>query len=250
MPVSSGVNVPDCPISIVYKTFIAPEVITAPANPLLDDYFRGDDRWFGDSGSSRSSQSTTVTLDPSSATGQYDTPSQLFGSTVGYDEESDVTPCTHCAPPYGDWCLVTGATPGCSKVANPGQNGNVLSVVHPPRVSDTEIMVLIDVVGFNPCGHVGVPGIDAHLTIHFRLVNPNGAEFRLYGSHDGFPWHELYINGVLVYKHDPCCTQEGPWSLPGSGEWFYKPKDENDQCHIPITGTPLDQWQPVPDKEP
>ena len=179
------------------------------------------------------------------------TPANLFGVTSTYDDHpdgSDVTPCAHCAESFGDWCFAQEATPECVDFAVDGQDGNVLKIEHFP-VSDTEVKVKLDVIGNNPCEDGDVPAIDVDLTIHFRQSctdgEPGPMEFRLYGDHDGFPWHELYINGVAVYRHDPCLTQDTPSRL-------FDPLERNfttiDAHHPLLLGgqTPLDQWQAVP----
>jgi len=240
-------------VEIRYKTFIAPEVVVTPWNPKIDDFFAGDNRWFQyEGGSSRTYQSTSVTVDPRNEDGgKVGTPTNVFGQTRGYDDEpdgSDVTACPHCAGDFGDYCLLPDASVNCTMTAVAGQNGNVLDVVH-NRISDSEVTVHFDVVATNPCasGIYGpdAPPIDAHLTIHLRQLCVDGVlqpmEFRLYGTHDGFPWHELYVNGTKVYDHDPCCTQETPWSLFGVGDHVY---EASDLCHLQTP--PLNEWRLVP----
>jgi len=240
-------------IEILYKTFIAPSAVETPPDPLLMDFFAGDNRWFGYGASpSRTLQSALVTLDPAKPTGQAGASIGQFGTTHGYDDDpdgSDVVACPHCAGDYGDWCLLPGATADCVLTAVAGQNGNVLSVTH-TRISSTEVEVRFDLVGGNPCaaGIIGpdAPPINATLTVRFREVCANAtlqpAEFRLYGTHDGFPWHEVYINGSAVYEHDPCCTGEGPSSLfGGEGEHYF---EATDLCHQ--QDPPLNQWRRVP----
>ena len=239
-------------VEVRYKTFIAPDAVVTPPHPDLLDFFAGDNRWFGyDAMPSRSLQYTLVTVDPSILNGQSTSPTNEFGTTMGFGDHpdgSDVTSCAHCAESYGDWCLKASATAECIETAVAGQNGNILSIQH-SRVSETEVKVQINLVGQNPCAAdiVGpdAPPIDAHLTLHFRQLCTDGTlqtmEFRLYGTHDGFPWHELYINGTAVYTHDPCCTHEDPDSLFGSGDHNY---ETNDLCHS--QSPPLNEWRQVP----
>ena len=232
-------------VAIVYKTFIAPNAI---ASPTGFKFFEGDNRWFSTGGNSRTFQGASVTVNPAIASGLAGSPSNAFGPTFGYQNDpagSDVIACTHCAGPYGDWCIAPGASRECVDLAQIGQNGNVLQVSS-TRINDSEIRVNVNAVGYNPCltGAL-VPAIDANLTIHFKQECLSGVlepmEFRLYGTHDGFPWHELYLDGNGVYQHDPCCTGEGPLSLPGEGEHDYEAADA---CHL--TSPPLDQWRQVP----
>ncbi len=241
-------------VEIRYKTFIAPDVVEVPADFASYDYLKGDNRWFGYAAApSRSFQSTWVTVNPYTASGKAGPKTQMFGETRGYDDDpdgSDLTPCAHCALSYGDWCLAPGATAECIDTAQAGLGGNVLSITH-QRVNQSEVRLDWNLIGFVPCGYQPVtPGIDAHFTVFFRQIC-NAAtlgtmQFKVVGSHDGFPWHEMYVNGILVYQHDPCCTGEDPTSLFGSGEWEYQPRDANDLCHDPLLGQPLQTWQSVP----
>jgi hypothetical protein len=253
-PVSVGPAVTQPPsnystVEIVYKTFIASEIVaTIGWNPLLYDYVGGDARWFAQAGSSRTYQSTRATVDPRILNGQVGFPAQFFGTTNGFNDSptgSDVYPCLHCSGPYGHWCLAPGATVDCSGTPISGQNGNVLAVLPLPRVSESEIAVKLIVVGYLGCGS-GAPAIDVRLTLHIRQRCQAGIllpmEFRGLGQHDGFPWHELFLNGVNVYYHDPCCTGETPNDLFGSGDRFYD-VDEATPCDDDVN---LGPWQPVP----
>jgi hypothetical protein len=101
----------------------------------------------------------------------------------------------------------------------------------------------LDLVGHNPCVSLeSSPGIDVHLEIEFRQLCEGGAwkpiEYRVAsGQHDGFPWHEMYINGIAVYTFDACTMEGGPsvMSLFGSGE-----------INMLLREPALGQWRPVP----
>ena len=74
-------------------------------------------------------------------------------------------------------------------------------------------------------------------------------KFRLLGDHDGFPWHELFINAIPVYQHDPCLTADTPNSLfPFLGNYPFE-YDANHPALLP-SGIPLDEWQVVPNLDP
>jgi len=248
-------------VGVVYKTFIAPEAIqTSGLAFWLWPYYKGDGRRFG-GGTSRSSQSTSVTVDPRVTNGQVGTPTQGFGTTVGYDNDpefEDVFRCEFCPVDfdnYDDFCLTVSPSADCTATAVAGQNGNVLSIQH-SRVDDEVVQIQFDLVGYVACSSGPDPAIDAHIELSFRQECENGVlqpmEFMLVGNHDGFPWHELYIKGVPVYEHDPCCTREGPGSLVGSGEWPYSPAPDDPPfpCHPFLTGIRLSTWQPLPGLDP
>ncbi len=237
------------PVELRLRLFIAPEAVELIAAFWLYDFDAGDNRWFNYNGISfRSFQQTVMTLDPKAANGgPVGSTTNLFGQTVAYYDHpdgTDVTPCAHCAGGYGDWCIVSGATPECAATPAPGQAGNILFIQH-WRESTVEVKAQFDARGYNGCEGAQVPALDATLTIHVRQVCENGSltpiEFRLYGEHDGFPWHELYLNQVMIYGHDPCCTGEGPMSLFPPREHDF---EATDSCHF--SKTPLNMWQPVP----
>ena len=56
------------------------------------------------------------------------------------------------------------------------------------------------------------PDIDAEVRIFVRRT-ANGMEAKITGSHDGFPAHELYVNGVQVHAYDPVAAGKSPTSL-------------------------------------
>ena len=105
------------------------------------------------------------------------------------------------------------------------------------RIDQDTIRVRIDVVGANPC--VTGPAIDVHVDVYVRQIcGPNGLappEYRVEGMHDGYPWHELYINGTAVYFYDPYVWGGSPSSLWGDGDW-----------NVHWTVPAIANWRPVP----
>jgi hypothetical protein len=175
----------------------------------------------------------------------------MFGETRAYDDNpdgSDVTACQHCALPYGDWCLAPGASAECIATAQAGLNGNVLSIAH-ERIDQSEVRIDLNLTGFVPCGAQPLtPAIDAHFSAFFKQICQSGSlgpmQFKVLGDHDGFPWHEMYINGVAVYLHDPCCTMDTPTALfGGSGEYHFDTDDPETECD---DGQVLGNYQQVP----
>ena len=230
-------------IDVQYKTFIATEVVeTFPIPEFVYPFYAGDNRWFSAAAGptdGRSYQACTVTTNPGSVSGiLIGLPVKGFGESIGYDNEdgSDVTPCTrYCAHGYGDWCFLPTETPECVlTLAVTSDNLRVDAT----RIDSQEFMLHILVAGGNPCAPPS-PTIDVDLSLIFRQQCAGGvlgnAEFRGYGVHDGFPWHELYINGALKYSHDPCATGEDPWSL-------FPPAEHHFEQDLPG----FDEWQGAP----
>lgn len=82
----------------------------------------------------------------------------------------------------------------------------------------TERHIRMTTVAYNPCviGPLGIePAIDVNLVFAYRQICLDGVlqpmEYRIVsGSHDAFPWHELYLNGTEIYRFDPCTHPGGP----------------------------------------
>lgn len=57
------------------------------------------------------------------------------------------------------------------------------------------------------------PHLDYEIT--FVLVGDDDGDvsYTIFGKHDGFPAYEIYLNGQLVYSHDPIATGNAPVAL-------------------------------------
>ena len=77
--------------------------------------------------------------------------------------------------------------------------------------------VSLYVAGGNPLLRAG-PAIDGEF---FLSVKEDGGDiyYQIYGSHDGFPSHEISINGTLILNHDPVALNQGPGSLAPPAEF-------------------------------
>jgi hypothetical protein len=237
-------------VEIQYKTFIACEVAgPTPPDPWLYDFFRGDDRGFGyafGAVDSRTFQRVTVTVDPSNETGLIGTAMQVMGITQGFDDDPDGSDVTPLATPtcmgqcsYG---FVPGATPECTGTTpDPVETGKLAIAVTP--IDQSHIQVVVTNRAKDQCEDV-VPAIDVDLVLLFRQTCEDGIlgplEFKASGSYDGYPWHELYLNGIQVFIHDPCVTGDTPNSMfPFIGNYQFEVDGSNNP-------TPLADWQTVP----
>jgi len=65
---------------------------------------------------------------------------------------------------------------------------------------------------------------------------------------DGFPWHELYLNGTEVYRWDPCAPHpfDGAAQTPNANSLFGSGDVTVVNGERP-TATQLAEWQVVPD---
>lgn len=252
-------------VEVQYKTFIQCEVAgPTPWDFTLYDFFRGDNRGFGygtgfGATKSRTFQNVVVTLDPANPTRIVSGPTQLMGITQGFDDEPDGSDVclmgSACAPGLTPTCggecsytFVQGASPECTgTTADPVADGFLDIDVIPD--SPSAFRVVITNRAQDQC-ESAVPKIDVDLVLEFRQICENGVlkplEFRANGSYDGYPWHELYLNGTIVFLHDPCLTGEGPSSMFGSGEHSFDGTGEFPEIDPSQTGRNLSEWQPVP----
>lgn len=236
-------------VEILYKTFISCEVAgPTPPDFTLYDFFRGDNRGFGygfGASQSRTYQKSTITVDPTVPQRQIGLLTQVINISQGFDDSptgSDVVPLI--IPTCGGQCsygFVQGATPECSG-STPDPVGTGLLAITITPLDHLTVLVYYMNRAQDQC-ETFVPGIDIDLNILFRQRCVDGAlqplEYKANGSYDGYPWHELYLNGVLVFSHDPCLTGEGPMSMFPPAEHRFEANEEG----LP---TPLADWQPVP----
>lgn len=208
-------------IEIRYRTFIACEVISdLPADSIDDfscitklfvDYFKGDNRGFNDTiGTSRSHQRFTIYYDL--VTGAWETDSLMeFGETRRY-ASSDVTHVGGACP----FSLNEGAEPNCANVAFNGDNNGSIMTATFEEFGPNSSKLKMNLEGFHPCTNIlnyAPCGIDGHLEFEFAIDNLNRPLYKFRLIHDGYPWHELYINSVEIYTHDPNETGYNTLSL-------------------------------------
>jgi hypothetical protein len=123
--------------------------------------------------------------------------------------------------------------------------GEELLAIEVTRISALEIEINVTVDAADQC-EWAVPHENTDLYLRLRKVCQDGllgpTQFRGWGEYDGYPWLELYLNAALEYSHDPCRTDEGPWSMGGSGEHSFTNPPLDPDTDEPIT-EPLTDWQ-------
>jgi len=167
-----------------------------------------------------------------------------LGITQGFDDDpdgSDVAPLP--VPTCGGQCAYTfvqGATPDCTGTTNDAVAAGLLAI-QATSVDLTALDVAITNRAQDQCEDA-VPGIDVDLLLHFRQVCKNGTlgpmEFEAGGTYDGYPWHELYLNGTQAFTHDPCITGDTPTSM--------FPPPLGVQYEFNQQNPSLAEWQAVP----
>ena len=72
-------------------------------------------------------------------------------------------------------------------------------------------MLSLHADGSNPLISVA-PAINADLNLYLEHMG-NALRCLACGDHDGFPAYELYVNGMLIYCHDPIAGGKSPFAL-------------------------------------
>ncbi|HVR91498.1 MAG TPA: N-acetylmuramoyl-L-alanine amidase [Novosphingobium sp.] len=199
-------------VEIKYRAFIPSPAISGP----YFDNFEGDGRGFSYSGgTSRGDITFTVDVSAGGGVSNLSVSDRHWSPTHQYS--SSDTSSVSGKP--GWWLdLNAGATPvdtgTCAAdddtlrayIGAPGTTGNVLAM------AENASIVSIAMSGSNPL-LTGAPAIDADVSVLLRRTADGGIEARVYGSHDGFPAHELYVNGNALFTYDPVAADNGPSSL-------------------------------------
>jgi Papain-like cysteine protease AvrRpt2/Trypsin-like peptidase domain/Protein of unknown function (DUF3238) len=198
-------------LDIRYRCFIP--------SPLIDSPFTvygGDGRGFQENGgTSRGDLHARVTLMPGGGIESISTIDRHWGESSEY-----ATSDSYHVEGKPDWWLgkVDGAQPtNWDTLQADDDNLNIVagstgSTRNIEAMADNASIVSITAIGSLPLSLVA-PAIDADLAIMIRRTSSGGIECKVVGEHDGFPCHEVYVNGVAVYTFDPVAAGEGPTAL-------------------------------------
>lgn len=204
-------------VEVKYRMFIPSPVIKGP--PMYDD-FGGDNRGFQYSGgTSRGEIVATVHLSSGLGIDGVDVTRRHWGTTKAYDDDNtfhvsgkpdwwmDKNPGT----PIKEQETLVATTDNLDVV--PGTSGQRGVRVYAENAS----AVTVRAEGTNPLVSVA-PAIDVDVSVLFRLGSNGQIQAKALGKHDGFPAHELYVNGNLIHSYDPVAAGNDPWSLVGYGD--------------------------------
>jgi hypothetical protein len=213
---SLGAGYDPLAIEVKYRMFIPSPVIKGL--PHAGD-FGGDGRSFSyDSGTSRGEITSTVHLTPGMGVDRVVLNSRHWGESTEYDDDD-----TYHVNGKPDWWLDKQAGAQPTERATLAANDDNLRIVKGASgtraitsIVSSTAPVTIHAAGAMPLSAVA-PDIDADVTVLFR--NNNGLiQAKAVGKHDGFPAHELYVNGETIYRYDPVAAGNGPISLAGYGD--------------------------------
>ena len=205
-------------IEIKYRMFIPSPIIAGPVSglPLVGSDYGGDGRGFSYSGgTSRGEITATVMLNGDGSLSDLTIVDRHWSPSTAYDSGQ-----TFSVEGKPDWWKdkQSGAQPTDTAtypltddnlrvyLGGASTRRNVLAVTSQSSV------LSIHAAGANPLAPPGAPDIDADISIYLRN-GAGGPEVMVDGEHDGFPAHELYINGQRVHHYDPVAAGNGPTAL-------------------------------------
>ncbi len=199
-------------VEIKYRAFIPSPAIKGP--PLIGN-FAGDGRGFSYAGgTSRGEITFTVEMSDSGAVSNLRIVDRHWCDSHGYADAD-----TAAVPGKPDWwlSLAPGAVPTSTAVC-PTNDDTLNAIFGAPGTArnlqtalDPSSLVTVLMSGNNPLVPLS-PAIDADVSVFLRR-GAHGIEARAQGSHDGFPCHELYVNGHRLWSYDPVRAGNGPTAL-------------------------------------
>lgn len=210
-----GANDDPYTLEIKYRMFIPSPAITGP---FSDDY-GGDGRGFSyDQGSSRGEIVASVKLTRGMGIERLRVLRRHWSESKAYDGDD-----TYAVSGKPDWWLGrrSGATPTERKTLRADDDNLNVEMGTSGRWAiqaalENASVVSVKAEGAMPLSRVA-PDIDADVAVFIRMHNGQ-IQVKAGGRHDGFPCHELYVNGRSIYRYDPVAAGNGPSSLAGWGD--------------------------------
>jgi len=156
--------------------------------------FGGDDRTFGQAGTSRIWTRCLVPRE---------------GGTIRM---------THGAhPTIGFWYCPPAARPPIAREMQSIATASTHKMSEHARRERRTVTLTIDGAASNPL-LPAAPEIDYHLVITLSY-EADVVRYQIKGRHDGFPAFEVLLDDRVVYAFDPVQYGQTTWSLAGWGEW-------------------------------
>ncbi|WP_182466638.1 N-acetylmuramoyl-L-alanine amidase [Sphingomonas gilva] len=208
-------------VEIKYRVFIPSPLIKGPNSdydfgPIASgEDFSGDGRGFSyDGGTSRGEITATLTLGADGGISDLRTVDRHWGESKAYDSTY-----TYHVAGKPDWWVDKHAGHTPSRHATLAADDDNLKIYRGASGTTRNILAMTSqsaVVSIYLSGSLPLvspsPAIDADIAIYLKR-GANGIEAMVVGDHDGFPCHELYINGQLIFGYDPVAAGNGPTSL-------------------------------------
>lgn len=194
-------------IEVLYKTFIQCEVIRDPFSSQV--WWGGDGRSFNyTSNQFRTKNRIVITDNPEHSTGII----SPFAPAVGISKAFDANDVIPLGP--GDCAWGLGANPTVNNSCQhnlPDSNLLDMFIESTPDSCERKLKIKVHA---NNCLLPGSSAIDALYDLFIKTFPDGTLKYKIVGDHDGFPWHEFYLNGNnRVHSHNPAVTGEGLLSL-------------------------------------
>lgn len=177
---------------------------------MADHVFQGDDRGF-----SYTSQSfrmrQIVILQPfqeDSGGGWKDgSKKNLTGITRAYDKSTSLDSAGNLTPAAK--ADMTKGHPLMCDFAQASPDSWTITVT---RITNRKVIAYFRAAASDPLV-IPAPDIDWEFWVTIDSTNESSPTYIFQGAHDGFPAYDIYINGKLIYGHDPRTTGDGIFSL-------------------------------------
>jgi N-acetyl-anhydromuramyl-L-alanine amidase AmpD len=229
-------------VEIKYRAFIPSPLIKGPASDydpgriglpglIGGEDFGGDGRGFSyDSGTSRAEIVATLTLGSDGSISNLRTVRRHWGESTAYDSTY-----TYHVQGKPDWWMDKHAGHTPSRRSTLAASDDNLRIYQGAGTTSRSILAMTSqsaVVTVEMAGALPLvwptPDIDADVSIYLKPAS-GGIQVMVVGDHDGFPAHELYVNGRSIYTYDPVAAGKGPGSLVAptdqeiSTSWIFVP---------------------------
>ena len=196
-------------VTIEFKGFI-PSPAVSLTNKTISRFtplniFGGDDRSFGEDGTSRFSQIVTVTADPDRDPTVVEGatiwgPSSRYTASQGFRVEGK---------PFWWWDINDGESPQETETLPTTDDDTVIVSKLSTNITDVQF----DINGGNPLQPFA-PELNASVAILISQQSPaHTPEYSFFGKIDGYPSYEILINGENVYSYDIEVAGTSPFDL-------------------------------------
>lgn len=221
---AQGLGYDPLAIEVKYRMFIPSPMVASgtPGQSFMDAYGADNRGPSYDQGTSRGEVTALVHLNERMGVDRIEYLDRHWSESTEYDYDD-----TTAVSGKPDWWREkkAGATPKSRGTVRLTAD-NLKIYAGAPAARNAALMILdgenwgavtIKASGTDPVAPPGAPAADADITVAFRYLN-GLIQAKIIGTHDGFPAHEVYINGEPIYTHDPVAAGKGPLSMFGVGD--------------------------------
>lgn len=202
-------------VKIRIRTFIPSSavVLDLAGTDLLGFAYAGDGRGFSPSaGTSRTDQ--TITVSVSKENPIIASLRRYSSQTKKYSLESTIV---LDGKPWWYRSLKPGSVPIATTTAQHNDSNSTATIT---KVGKNRLMCNF-VISIHNELQPFAPNLDYEINFDLRGQSDGRIYYLANGVHDGFPAYEIYINGNLIYSHDPLAKGQSPLSLAPPMEFAF-----------------------------